>query len=79
LPSGGWLYDLVTLISSLTGLWDLFILAAVFIIAWTTLRTSDILVSLILARVFDLSIPLQHQREPLVQPLILTRWAHLRL
>jgi hypothetical protein len=59
-PSGGWLGDVVTLLSSYTGIWDVFLLTILFISAWVVLRTSPVEVSLVLSHVFDLTIPLQH-------------------
>jgi hypothetical protein len=61
--SGGWLGELVPLISDALGIWDTFILGALFIFAWVILRVSDPLTSLILGLTFDVTIPLQHQRE----------------
>jgi hypothetical protein len=62
-PSGGWLGDVVTLLSTYTGIWDAFLLVILFIVSWVVLRTSPVEVSLVLSHVFDLTIPLQHHCE----------------
>ncbi|GFZ47324.1 hypothetical protein JCM24511_05067 [Saitozyma sp. JCM 24511] len=59
-PSGGWLGDVVALLSSYTGIWVAFFLIILFISAWVVLRTSPVEVALVLSHVFDLTIPLQH-------------------
>ena len=62
-PSGGWLADIVPLISDASAIWDVFVLAAIFVASWVVLRVSDSLTSFILGLGFDLTIPLQHYRE----------------
>ncbi|TYJ54837.1 hypothetical protein B9479_004508 [Cryptococcus floricola] len=59
-PSGGWLGELVIFISDLTGVWDVIIIAGVFVCAWIVVRTSPMEISMVLALVFDLTIPLQY-------------------
>ena len=58
--SGGWLADIVPLLSDALRIWDIFILSALFIASWVILRISDPLTSLILGLTFDATIPLQH-------------------
>ena len=59
-PSGGWLADVVPLVSDAVAVWDVFVLSAIFVASWVVLRVSDSLTSLILGLGFDLTIPLQH-------------------
>ncbi|WVQ77022.1 hypothetical protein IAR50_006701 [Cryptococcus sp. DSM 104548] len=59
-PSGGWLGELVIFISDLTGVWDVIIIASVFVCAWIVMRTSPMEISMVLALGFDLTIPLQY-------------------
>ncbi|ODN77964.1 hypothetical protein L202_05057 [Cryptococcus amylolentus CBS 6039] len=59
-PSGGWLGELVIFISDLAGVWDVIIIAGVFVCAWIVVRTSPMEISMVLALVFDLTIPLQY-------------------
>ncbi|WVF70274.1 hypothetical protein IAT40_005063 [Kwoniella sp. CBS 6097] len=62
-PSGGWLAELVILISDLTGIWDIVILSGVFVCAWIVIRTSPMEIALILGLGFDMTIPLQYQND----------------
>ncbi|OCF41539.1 hypothetical protein I317_04647 [Kwoniella heveanensis CBS 569] len=62
-PSGGWLAELVILISDLTGIWDIVILSGVFVCAWIVIRTSPMEIALILGLGFDVTIPLQYQND----------------
>lgn len=62
-PSGGWLFDVCTQVSDVTGLWDVLVLSAMFVVGWATLRLSPKEISLVLGKVFDVTVPLQHQRE----------------
>lgn len=71
--SGGWLYDLISTISSITGVWDVTLLSLGFLFSWIFIRTSDRILALIMARVFDTTIPLQHQREPVIVTSIVLR------
>lgn len=50
-------------ISNALRIWDTFVLAGIFIIAWVVLRVSDSLTSMILGFTFDITIPLQHYSE----------------
>ncbi|ORY29342.1 hypothetical protein BCR39DRAFT_467593, partial [Naematelia encephala] len=67
--SGGWLADLIPPLSEMTGLWDFFLLALIYIAAWMILRSSEPGTSLILAKVFDLTIPLQCSYNPHISPM----------
>ncbi len=58
--SGGWLNDVVQAISDISGGWDIFVLCAIFWVAWIALRVASENVSLILGLGFDLTIPLQY-------------------
>ncbi|WWC69004.1 uncharacterized protein I206_102940 [Kwoniella pini CBS 10737] len=62
-PSGGWLGEIVMIISDSTGVWDLIISSGIFVGSWIILRTSPMEISLILALGFDLSIPLQYYND----------------
>lgn len=62
-PSGGWVFDVTSNVSDATGLWDVIIVSAIFVLGWATLRLSPKEISLVLGNVFDVTIPLQHQRE----------------
>lgn len=62
IKSGGWLYDLAVALNTVTGAWDVVIMAVVFVFSWVWIRTSERVTALILARVFDTTIPLQYQR-----------------
>ncbi|WWC58802.1 uncharacterized protein I303_101346 [Kwoniella dejecticola CBS 10117] len=62
-PSGGWLAEIVIIMSDSTGIWDLIILSGVFVGSWIILRTSPMEISLILALAFDLTIPLQYHND----------------
>ena len=61
IKSGGWLYDVAVALNTVTGVWDVVILAVVFVFSWVWVRTSERVTALILARVFDTTIPLQYQ------------------
>ncbi|WWC86848.1 uncharacterized protein L201_001727 [Kwoniella dendrophila CBS 6074] len=59
-PSGGWLAEIVILLSDTTGIWDIIILSGIFVGTWIILRTSPMEIALILGFGFDLVIPLQY-------------------
>jgi hypothetical protein len=63
IESGGWLGDLIPMISNLTGIWDIFLLVFIWVIGWVVIREIHPLPSMVMALVFDVSIPLQHQRK----------------
>lgn len=67
MKSGGWLYDIAVALNTVTGVWDVVILAILFVFSWVWVRTSERVTALILARVFDTTIPLQYQRESPIQ------------
>ena len=52
------------LVSDLLGLWDIFVLMALFVVVWVVIRTTSCEISMVLGMVFDLGIPLQYQSEP---------------
>ncbi|KAL7419402.1 hypothetical protein Q5752_006240 [Cryptotrichosporon argae] len=62
--SGGWLGTLTVLLADAAGIWDVLVLAAVFVLAWIVLRTSSALIAMILGLAFDVTIPLQYQVHP---------------
>jgi hypothetical protein len=39
-PSGGWLGEVVILLSKLIGIWDIFALMIIFVVVWVLIRTS---------------------------------------
>ncbi|ORX37381.1 hypothetical protein BD324DRAFT_650978 [Kockovaella imperatae] len=66
--SGGWLGELVPIISVFLSFWDIFVLAFLFIPCWIILRVSDSLTSMILGFTSDVTIPLQNQLNPKREP-----------
>lgn len=62
-PSGGWLGEVVILLSKLIGIWDIFALMIIFVVVWVLIRTVSPIIALPLGLLFDLSIPLQYQSE----------------
>ncbi|ORX37380.1 hypothetical protein BD324DRAFT_445709 [Kockovaella imperatae] len=58
--SGGWLGEGVILISDLLGVWDIFVLSAIFVLSWVIMRTAMKEITLCIGLVFDLGIPLQY-------------------
>lgn len=61
--SGGWLGEIIVRIADRTGIYDLLIFCILFVPSWMTLRTLDGAVTIILARIFDFSIPHQHKSQ----------------
>jgi hypothetical protein len=66
--SGGWLGEVTILFSDLIGLWDIFALMTIFVIAWILIRTVAPVVSMPLGLMFDLSIPMQYQSRQTLLP-----------
>ena len=62
-PSGGWLGEVVIVVSDLLGVWDIFVLSVIFILSWVLIRTSWMETSICFGLVFDLGIPLQYVCE----------------
>ncbi|WWC99889.1 hypothetical protein V866_006798 [Kwoniella sp. B9012] len=62
--SGGWLGNLLITLSNMSGIWEFTFLSILFVISWTVLRISQDEITLILGKVFDLVIPLQHKFDP---------------
>nr|ODN87500.1 hypothetical protein L203_03277 [Cryptococcus depauperatus CBS 7841] len=61
--SGGWFSELTITIADTTGVWDVIVIAAIFVCAWIIIRSSPMEISLVLALAFDLSIPLQYYND----------------
>ena len=49
--------------ADLLGLWDVFVLMALFVVVWVVVRTTSCEISMTLGMIFDLGIPLQYQSE----------------
>ncbi|WWD09612.1 hypothetical protein V865_007740 [Kwoniella europaea PYCC6329] len=62
--SGGWLGNLLITLSDMSGIWEFTFLSILFVISWTVLRISQVEITLILGKVLDLVIPLQHKFDP---------------
>ncbi|KAK6905911.1 hypothetical protein I203_106746 [Kwoniella mangroviensis CBS 8507] len=62
--SGGWLGNFLITLSDMSGIWEFTFLSILFVISWTLLRISQVEITLILGKVFDLVIPLQHKFDP---------------
>ncbi|WVW82517.1 hypothetical protein I302_104528 [Kwoniella bestiolae CBS 10118] len=65
--SGGWLGDLLITLTDVTGIWEFTFLSILFVASWTIMRINQVEITLILGKVYDLVIPLQHKFDPTKQ------------